>query len=94
MKDSESGKIIVKCILSAAPKTMGVKAAGGTYVTITIVCKDEKYKYEFSDIGFKYQQGQIMTYDKPTKSWKEEVDKEINELISSLKAEMTKTDEF
>jgi len=102
MKDAETGKVIGKGILSAAPKSMGVKGDGSTWATITITSKDGKYKYEFTEIYFQYRAGTTFKYDgqpgmgqkKAFEGWKEEVKNEINAMIVELKKEMAKKDNF
>jgi hypothetical protein len=102
MKDAESGKIIAKGILNSAPTLMGVKGDGACWATITIICKDGKYKYEFTEIYFKYKAGGSYEYTgeahagekKSHARWKEDVKTEINLMIIDLKAAMSKKDEF
>jgi hypothetical protein len=102
MKDAESGKIIAKGILNSAPTMMGVRGDGSCWVTITISCKDGKYKYEFTNVYFKYRAGGSYEYDGTPKGgekksfnrWREDVTIEIKSMITDLKKAMLKNDEF
>lgn len=94
MKDAETGKVIGEGILSTKLKSLGITVYGNTWVTISINSKDGKYKYEFTDIHFKYDNGNTLSYEKGKQAWKDEIDKEVKDLIQSLREAMAKSDEF
>lgn len=99
MKDDESGKIIAKGNLNTVPLVLGRPYPGHTTITITISCKNGKYKYEFSNITFVHQQGYNISYiddprTKQEKRWKEQCTEEVHHMINNLKKSIIKKDEF
>src|SRR5690606_23304563 len=96
-KDFDGGIIIVKGGLDATPYTLGIPASGMTETTLTIRVKDNKAKIEFEDTNFKWKSGGTWFAAETPKSgkkqwakWKNDVIKEITEMISDYKKELAK----
>jgi hypothetical protein len=55
VQDKESGRIIVKCLLTSSPRSVFLgDLSNGTYCMIEISIKDFKYKVSFSQLNIKY----------------------------------------
>jgi hypothetical protein len=100
-KDLETGKIVCKGLLQSKPVSMGVVTPGSTSFVLTISLKDDKYKYEVSDISFTPHyntnplafnyETQPKKYQKIHTKWKSDVDIEINTMIKDMLHKMSNT---
>lgn len=102
-EDKEAGTIIGKGTIKAYARALGTNYDGG-YVnfTITISCKDNRYKYTLTDFihegtGSEMPSGGSLgntsAFSWTNKQWnlmKTQINDDINSLISSIKLEMTK----
>ena len=102
-EDKDAGIIIGKATIKAHARALGSDYDGGfVNFTITIVCKDGRYKYTITDFvhegtGSKMPSGGNLE-NKSVGTWtnrqwnlmKSQTDTEVKNLISSIKSEMRK----
>lgn len=101
--DDEAGKVVVvKGIIPVTVVKIGMPPRSEVNFSLKIECREGRYKYTFSDFLLYYQPGRMTkefviglsdedpkgVSKKQLSSVREQVDKNINSLIASLKKEM------
>ncbi|MCW3093649.1 MAG: hypothetical protein JWP81_4718 [Ferruginibacter sp.] len=92
-KDETTGMILVKAGLKSTPKTDGFSVKGQTLTEVTMIVENGKATINFAHTIFKWNAGTIWHLEDNNGSaqqekWKADVVKEINELLTSYKADL------